>query len=611
MSSSLFWNEQWTAALVNHLWQSTIIAALALLLTFALRKNQARIRYWVWMIASVKFLLPFSLLMNAGQWMRSMIAVPIAKPSIATAIELAAQPFQVAGSFHAVSASASAHHFGWLPALLLAIWLCGVLVIAARWMHAWMSIRATVRTASPTEIAASAFVTENVPVLCSASLLEPGIFGILRPVLLLPKGIMERLQPEQLQAVLQHEMCHVRRRDNLTFALHMITQALFWFHPLTWWIGARLIEERERACDEAVLEAGGEAEVYAEGILSVCKFYVESPLACASGVSGSDLKNRVTRIMSSPRTHQLNVSRKLLLVLAGFAAVLLPLSMGLVRSALAEERAEDSETRLPKFEVASIKPHQSSEMMHMGMRMLPDGVSVSGLPLSNLLHLTFGLSDDRILNEPRWSKSDRFDIEAKVDPAEVPKMKDLTLNERWAMMLPVLQERYGLKFHRETRDLQVYTLVVAKGGSKLQPVQTDAPDSKGGFGRAMMRLSGEGMSMEAHGATMESLAHAVAQQIGGTVIDKTGLTGRYDYALKWATAPGSGSMGSTGIFELAAGPSMMRPSEGGAPAGGEPAGSAEPPLFTALQEQLGLKLVSQKVPVEVVVIDHIQQPSVN
>jgi bla regulator protein blaR1 len=605
MSSTLFWNEQWTWALVNHLWQSTIVAALALLLTYALRKNQASIRYWVWMVASAKFLVPFAILMAAGQWLRSMISAPIAKPSIATAIEQAAQPFQMTRSFDGVSASASVHHFEWFPAILLSIWFCGALVISARWLRTWMNIRGTVRTASPTKIEAS------VPVLCTTSLLEPGIFGILRPALLLPKGIMERLQPEQLRAVLEHEMCHVRRRDNLTFALHMFTQALFWFHPLTWWIGARLIEERERACDEAVLEAGGEAEVYAEGILSVCKFYVESPLACASGVSGSDLKNRITRIMSSPMTHRLSLTRKVLLGTAGFAAVLLPLLLGVVRSALAEERAEDAAARLPKFEVASIKPHQSSEMMRMGMRMLPNGVSVSGLPLTNLLHLTFGLSDDRILNAPDWAKSDRFDIEAKVDPAEASKMKDLTLNERWAMMLPVLQDRYGLKFHRETRDLQVYTLVVAKGGSKLQPVQTDAPDSKGGVGRAMMRLSGEGMSMEAHGATMESLAHAVAQQLGGTVIDKTGLTGRYDYNLKWAAAPGSGSMGSTGIFELAAGPSMMRPSEGGAPAGGEPAVSADPPLFTALQEQLGLKLVSQKEPVEVIVIDHIQQPSPN
>jgi len=611
MSSTFFWNDQWTAALVNHLWQSTIVAALALLLTQSLKKNQARVRYWVWMAASAKFLLPFSLLMDAGQWARSLITAPIAKPSVAATIEQVAQPFQGSTTFDAVNTTLPAHGVALLPTILLAAWLCGVLPIAVRWARAWMRIREVVREATPAEIVADVPVAVSVPVLCSAALLEPGVFGILRPVLLLPKGILERLRPAQLRAIVAHEMCHVRRRDNLTFALHMITQAVFWFHPLTWWIGARLIEEREQACDEAVLEAGGEAEVYAEGILSVCKFYVESPLACAAGVSGADLKHRIARIMTAPITHQLNLTRKLLLGAAGFAAVALPLSLGLVRSVLAEERAEDTAAKLPKFEVASIKPHQASDIMRMGMRMSPDGVSVSGLPLSNLLFLAFGLSEDRILDEPAWAKSDRFDIEAKVEPADVPRLKDMTLNERWAMMIPILQERYGLKFHRETRDLQVYTIVVSKSGSKMQPVQTDLPDSKGGTGRAMMRMSSEGMTLEAHGASMESLAHAIAQQLGGTVVDKTGLTGRYDYNLKWAAGTGSGSMGSTGMMALQAGPPIMGAGQGVAPAGVEPAASAEPPLPTALQEQLGLKLVSQKEPVEVVVIDHIQQPSPN
>ncbi len=360
MSLTLFWNEHWTAALVNHLWQSTIVAALALLLTFALRKNQARIRHWVWMAASAKFLLPFSLLMDAGQWMRSIIAAPIAKPSVTAVMEQIAQPFQATRTFDYAYMPTAAQPFEWLPGLLLSIWLCGVLLIAARWAQAWMGIRAVVRAATSTVISAEVPVAASVPVLCSASLVEPGVFGILRPVLLLPKGIVDRLKPEQMRAILVHEMCHVHRRDNLTFALHMITQAVFWFHPLTWWIGARLIEERERACDEAVLEAGGEADVYAEGILNVCKFYVESPLACAAGVSGSDLKNRITRIMSSPMTYKLNLTRKVLLGVAGFATVLLPVSVGLVRTALAEERAEDAAAKLPKFEVASIKPHQSA-----------------------------------------------------------------------------------------------------------------------------------------------------------------------------------------------------------------------------------------------------------
>jgi uncharacterized protein (TIGR03435 family) len=598
MSMMTFWNESWTAALVNHLWQSTVVAALALLLTAALSKNQARIRYWIWLAASAKFLLPFSLLIDAGHWMRPMIPAPLERVSVASAFEQAAQPFQPAQTLAVAGVTTTAHSAEWWPALLLSIWICGVVLIAARWVSAWMRVRSVVNAATPTEIPA------GVPVLRSTSLIEPGVFGIFRPVMLLPAGILQRLQPAQLRAIVVHEMCHVRRRDNLTFALHMIAQALFWFHPLTWWIGARLVEEREHACDEAVLESGGEAEIYAEGILNVCKFYVESPLACASGVSGSNLKARIARIMSAPMAHKLNLTRKLLLATAGVAAFVLPFSLGLVRTVLAEERAEDAAAKLPKIDVASIKPHKddvSMGMMRMrlGMQMLPDGVSISGLPLDKLLQMSFGLPENRILNEPGWTKSERFDIEAKVDPADAPKMKDLTRNERGAMMVPLLQDRFGLKFHRETRVMEVYTLIVAKGGSKMKPAQSDAPAGNSGMGRAMMRMSMEGMSLEGSGATTEQLANVIALQLGSTVVDKTGLTGKYDYTLKFAPEHGM-AMG------------MPPPPGPGAPAAGDPApASAEPSLFTAVQEQLGLKLVSQKEPVEVVVIDQIQRPSPN
>ena len=92
--------------------------------------------------------------------------------------------------------------------------------------------------------------------ILSKSALEPGILGIFHPVLLLPAGISERLNNEQLDAILMHELCHVRRHDNVAAALHMLVEALCWFHPLIWWIGRRLVDERERACDEEVLKLG-------------------------------------------------------------------------------------------------------------------------------------------------------------------------------------------------------------------------------------------------------------------------------------------------------------------------------------------------------------------
>ena len=137
-----------------------------------------------------------------------------------------------------------------------------------------------------------------VRLLLSSSGMEPGIFGIVRPVLLWPAGLSDRLDDVQIEAIMAHEIEHVRRHDNLTSAIHAFVEAIFWFHPLVRWMTAKLNEERERACDERVLEQNSRPEAYAESILKVCSFCMEPAAACVSGVSGADLKSRILRIMS-------------------------------------------------------------------------------------------------------------------------------------------------------------------------------------------------------------------------------------------------------------------------------------------------------------------------
>jgi protein involved in polysaccharide export with SLBB domain len=179
-----------------------------------------------------------------------------------------------------------------------------------------------VRSSTAVDIAAP------VEIRSAPGLLEPGVVGLLRPILLLPEGITERLTPPQLEAVLAHELCHVRRRDNLFASIHMLVEATFWFHPLVWWIGARLIEERERACDEEVLSLGNQPHVYAEGILNVCKLYVESPLVCVSGVSGSDVKKRIEAILLNRLALKLTFVKKAALAALGVVALVAPLVVG-------------------------------------------------------------------------------------------------------------------------------------------------------------------------------------------------------------------------------------------------------------------------------------------
>ena len=148
-----------------------------------------------------------------------------------------------------------------------------------------------------------------------------------------------------------HELWHVRRRDNLAAVTHMVVEAIFWFHPLAWWLGSRLVEERERACDEAVLELGSDRHIYAEGILKICDFCVGSPLTFVSGVTGADLKGRIARIMTDRVGRSLDFSRKLLLSATGLLALAAPIAFGIASNTTGEVVARVNNEIITKSEL--------------------------------------------------------------------------------------------------------------------------------------------------------------------------------------------------------------------------------------------------------------------
>lgn len=591
------------AALVNHLWQSTAVVLTAWLLAMVLRKNRAAVRFWLWMAASLKFLLPFSLLIAAGAWIHPAAGFSVQRPAVTAAMQQVVEPFSQSASTVLAPSLVTSHGERW-PLLFFLLWAVGALVVIARWGRGWSRIRAAVRSASPLWFAGP------VPVRSTSTLLEPGVFGIFRPVLLLPEDILSRVTESQLNAIVAHELCHVRRRDNLFYALHMAVEAIFWFYPPVWWIGAKLIDERERACDEAVVQSGNEAETYAESIVSVCKFCLESPLACAAGVSGSDLKQRIVRIMSGRMADKLRFSRKLLLGAAGFAAIAAPTAIGIFHASqtMVLARAQDAPADIPKFEVASIKPDKAGEMK-ITFHFTPDGVTLEGITAQMMLTQAFNVEDDRIIGAPGWAKSDRFDVQAKVAPEDAPRLDQLQRDERFAMLQPLLEDRFNLKFHHESREMPVYVLVVAKGGSKMKPADADEGDLKGGPNTATPGRKMPGMMMrpgalEARRAGMDILAHVLSMQVGRTVIDKTGLAGNYDFSLHFTPENMPPRIGP--------GPGPGAPDGAGPAADGPPPPDASgPDIFTAVQEQLGLKLESEKGPVDVIVIDHIDKPSEN
>ncbi len=710
MLESMFWSSPAAAALANHLWQSTLFALAVWLLSLALRRNQARTRYRLWMAASLKFFVPFSLLIAVGGHLPWHGNSQLAQPAFSTFVEGVAQPLFVtassqpphAAASHALAAApAPGHTADWLPLLLIAIWAGGSVFLLVRWTAQWWQLRSTLCAATPLRL------SREIPVLLTRENLEPGVLGIARPVLLLPQGIMERLTLSQLDAIVAHELCHVRRRDNFTAALHMGVEALFWFHPVVWWIRTRLMEERERACDEAVLASSREAVVYAEGILNVCKFCVEAPLHCVSGVTGSDLKKRIARIMAEQVARKLDLGRKLLLAAAAALAVALPVTFGFIHEiqvhaqtqapaaqapasktgiegtwqgtlkvpngpslrivnkiskapngaltvqdysidqgaqpmastsasfdngdfkyaiqfidgsyegkissdgnsiagtwtqgghslALVFERATpETEWTIPApppklppmdadahpgIEVATIKPTKPDQQGKIITVRGAELVTV-GFTLGDLVKFAYTLQDKQIVNAPDWLGSDRFDINAKPDQPGMPNGDQLK-----GIVQKLLADRFALKFHNESKEMSAYVLSVGKDGPKMTKSDADPKGLPGLFFGPIGTLHVRNATMADFTGLMQSAV------LDRPVVDRTQLPGKWDFVLKWT--PDETQFVGLGV-------KVPPPTD---------AADAPPPLFTAIQEQLDLKLEATKTQVPVLVIDHVDHPSPN
>jgi uncharacterized protein (TIGR03435 family) len=505
-----------------------------------------------------------------------------------------------------------------------------------------------------------------------------------------------------LESVFAHEVCHVQRRDNLTSAIHMLVEAIFWFHPVVWWMERQLVKERERACDEAVLGLGNEAAVYAESILDVCKFYTESPIACMSGVTGSELKQRIARILSGQGVRKLDLRRKAMLALACVLAVGVPLAAGFLRAAQGQTqlsqrseiervgiagtwqgtehgpnghdlrmvlkiaknekgalsatlysidqkgppmagssvsfergtlRFENDFPRLtyegkistdgnsisgtvtqfgsfalvlaratpgtewatpappprivsmatdakPGVEVATIKPIQPGTRLVM-LLMQGEHLVVKNISLKYLIQFAYDTPDRQVAGAPGWTDTEKWDIEAKPDTPGMPSIPQMRL-----IVQSLLTERFALKSHQEERKMAAFALTVGKNGPKMTKT-ADASESPNFVAPLGM--------LDARSSTMGEFVNFLQSSIlGQPVVDNTGLTGRWDFTLKW-----------TPDETQFTGPGMKV-----SPAAADDA-NGPPPLFTAIQDQLGLKLESQKADVPVLVVDHVDHPSPN
>ena len=240
-------------------------------------------------------------------------------------------------------------------------------------------------------------------------------------------------------------------------------------------------------------------------------------------------------------------------------------------------------TPAPAFDVAAIHLHESLPHEHNSIWSSPfDGnFHAENISVITLIDWAYETPDTRILGAPGWASSTMFNIEARANSTVDQQMHSLTGEEgrRWKekMVQTLLADRFQMAMHYETRELPIYDLVVAKNGPKLGAAQNSGSSVNVWYGRMEVQMPN----------SVAVLADELSKVAGRDVIDKTGIAGRYDLKLR---------------FTPDQGPAMLN---------GQPVPDAPPDLFTALQEQLGLKLVSEKGPVRVLVIDRISMPTAN
>jgi TonB family protein len=406
--------------LFDHLWQSTLCGGIAAWLALLLRHAPARWRHGVWLAASIKFLLPLALLTalgtSIGHWARAVTprAVPDAMRWLGESRLLSTL---VATRTSLADMAPWTEHA--VPGLVI-VWLAGAIAIVV-W-RGWQRIALArlIWQSSPLpsgrEVEALQRVVcgrRRIDVRQAGAGLEPALAGIRRPTLLWPEGLSARLTDAEMDAILSHEVRHVERRDNLLASIHMVVEAIFWFHPLVWYIGARLAHERERACDEEVVQMGIDTRSYAEGIVKVCGFCLRAP-AAAMGVGRSHLARRVERIMAAPVAVPPGRAARALLTVAGLTLVGGPVAAGALHLQERERQEESQPARpgngitVPKV-VYEVNPQYTRAALEEGIQgvvMLAVVVLESGLvgevTVTQSLDQVYGLDEAAVEAVKQW-----------------------------------------------------------------------------------------------------------------------------------------------------------------------------------------------------------------
>jgi bla regulator protein BlaR1 len=347
----------------------------------------------------------------------------------------AAGPMISPASVHVVAHESGAG----FAAVLLAIWSIGALIVGVRWLRAWRAANSLARAArSAPGAPPDARVTDAD--------VEPAVTGSFHPVVLLPVALLGRLTATQMNAVLAHEREHIRRYDNLKANVHHLVETLFWFHPVVWWIGRRMIEERERACDEAVLENGHEGAVYAAGILAVCRHCIDRPRVAfsVSALSGN-LSGRIRNILAGAHPAAVGLAKANALLLGALACAGIPLITGAADGTLRRQELLNINSRTLtaaqfQFETASGANSQALVIVNA------HEILIRNSSPRELVALAYGLQSPQVQGESSWMDSPRYDIRlTTARPVSDPESLDPTALR--GAVTTLLARRFNLEIY--------------------------------------------------------------------------------------------------------------------------------------------------------------------
>ncbi|MEP7354347.1 MAG: M56 and DUF3738 domain-containing protein [Acidobacteriota bacterium] len=554
------------AVLVESSIRATLLIAAVALVLWLMRIRTASVRHSVWAgVVITMLLLPATVAWGPKALLHWLPAGPERAVTTmnAPAVTLPAGP-TVAQEPVQLAEQSSSTRWTW-QSYLVGLYLAGLAVFL---------LRLSIGTVQVNRLMRAAILRDGKRTHQSCA--TPITVGFFKPMVILPVK-WPQWPDAQLNAVLAHEHAHLGRRDPLFQWLGLLNRAIFWFHPLAWWLDRQLSGLAEEACDDVVLSQGYDPQEYSQYLVSIARSLQDNGTRVemiGMAMPGAALPQRIRRMLMSAYVPP--ISRPKQVSIAITCALL-----GLLFSTGTLARAQPPKP-VNKFEVASVKASAPGGRI-FNLTTQGDQFIATNMNLAGLLRFAFDAEAFQISSGPSWMSSDRFDIDAK---GAFP----LSKQQAREMLQALLEERFKLKLRSETKQSPVYELLAAKGGLKVKEakcVGTPSPSNPCGA----FSVSTRGL-LVGRAVSMTEFAAVLGPMVSRSVFDNTGATGNYNFDLKWT-------------------PDKNNEPQGPGDADAPPTDPNGPSLYTALAEQLGLKLNTATRPLTMWVIESAERPSEN